>query len=311
VSAQNSEKPKSIISDILAKGIEILVLVDDPDLLFGEVARPVDIVGGLLLASTAISADASGKIKVCTLVKHHKYEQLSWEFEDFDKISQNVLTLSWQDAELDALLVERIRFREELPLSADTFECWSKAFEVKSQSGIAPIRKYLYPRLTNGPRDLITFCNLAMQASREKGKTLISKETLESVEGEYSKDCLKEVGREFNGPYHGIVSVIVKLFDHPVLRKGDKISRKAMEEALSDRYRAEEVQSEKKDKRWLAEAHGRLLLEILFKVGVVGFMSKRDPNLPVMSYSPGSIEDSFQNATEFFVHPAYRRSLGM
>jgi len=150
-----------------------------------------------------------------------------------------------------------------------------------------------------------------MQAAKERGENLISKEVLTSVEGEYSKDCLKEVGREFNGPYPGIVSVIVKLFDPPDLRKGHKISRKVMEVALSERYRAQELQSEKRDKRWLAEAHGRLLVEILFKVGVIGFMSKRNPNVPVMSYSPGSIEDSVQNATEFFVHPAYRKSLGM
>jgi hypothetical protein len=152
---------------------------------------------------------------------------------------------------------------------------------------------------------------MAMQAASERGKPLISKDIFDSVEAEYSKDCLKEVGREFNGPYPGIVSVVVKLFDHPEFRKGDRITRKVMEEVLSERYRSEEVQSEKKDKRWLAVLHGGLLPEILFKVGVIGFMSKRDPNLPVMSYSPGSIEDSFQNATEFFVHPAYRRSLGI
>jgi hypothetical protein len=54
-----------------------------------------------------------------------------------------------------------------------------------------------------------------------------------------------------------------------------------------------------------------LLLDILFKVGVIGFMSKRDPIVPVMSYSPGPIGDSFQNATEFFVHPVHRISFGV
>jgi hypothetical protein len=245
------------------------------------------------------------------LGKQHKYELLSWEFEDFDKISQNVLILSWQDAELEELIVERIRFREKLSRNTDTLTCWSKAFQAKTKSDVEEFKKYLYPRLTNGPRDLITFCNMAMRAAKERGLTLVTRDILGGVESEYSKDCLKEVEREFSGPYPGIVSIVMKLFDHQDLRKPGMISRVAIEKALSERYRDPELQNEKREKRWLAAAHGRLLLEILFRIGVIGFMSKRDAKMPVMSYSPGSIEDSFQDATEFFVHPAYRKSLGI
>jgi hypothetical protein len=322
-SAQNAQKLKDLVSGILKEGIEILVLVDDPDLLFGEVERPVDIVGGLLLAGVDITSmgrkhPLQGRnvakpsyIKICSLVKQHKYELLAWEFEDFDKIALNELPLKWTDTELDQLVVERIRFREGLPKSAGSLACWAKAFAVSTQKDADEFKTYLYPRLTNGPRDLITFCNMAKRAAIGTKKDLITLDTLLNVEGDYSKDCLQEVGREFNRPYPGIVSVVVKLFDHSVLKSSGKISKAAMADALSERYRSEEIQSEKKDKRWLAEAHGRLLVEILFKVGVIGFMSRRDPTLPVMSYSPGSVEDSLQNATAFFVHPAYRRALGI
>jgi hypothetical protein len=289
------------------------VLIDDPDLLFGEVKDLVNIIGGLLLASVNITSmsttEKEARIKVCTFLKQHKYDMLSRKFEDFDHISQNAFTLSWKSEELDELIVKRIRFREKLAPKVSALESWARAFEVETEAALNDLKGYLYPKLRNGPRDLITFCNLAMQAARARGNAHISKDVLIDVEGSYSEECLNEVEREFGDRYPSIVLVVRKLFEHPKLKTKGDIRRKALEDALSERYRDEELQSLKKDFPWLAGTTGRNLVEVLFKVGVIGFMSKQRSGVPVMSYSSASVDDSVHNATTFFVHPAYQQAL--
>jgi hypothetical protein len=297
------------ISEITGKGIEFLVLIDDPDLLFGDVAHLVPVVGGLLLAAVDLTSTI-GQLKICVFVKQHRWDQLDWNFEDFDQIRQNAVALSWTETELSRLIAERIWFRTG-KVDADDLATWRTVFAIESAAEFKAMSNYLFERLTNGPRDLIEFCNLARQAADDAGNARITQADITAVEPQYSKECLKEVQREYHQVYPDIAEVVQKIFEHADLRKSKKLARATLAKALSDRYRSDDIQDMKRDVKWLRDQTGAGLIEVLFKVGVIGFISSASTRHRVMSYSSRGVADSVDNADEFFVHPAYHRALGV
>jgi len=305
------EKLRNRVLEIAALGVEILVLIDDPDLLFGDTAAFVNIVGGLLHTVVDLTALPAKYMKVCAFVKQHKYDYLARKFEDFDHIRQNSLTLSWSDPELVNLIAERVRFREELGKKATAIACWSKAFAIGTQTELQGITDYVFPRLTNGPRDLIEFCNRAMLSADESGRERIEWQDFAAAEPAYSRDCLDEVEREYGDVYPEVADVIQKLFEHPKLRKSDTLTKTLLTEAMSEQYLSDDLQQMKKDIRWLREETGRSLVDVLFKVGIVGLVSSGPSKARLMSYSRRSIADSVASAKTLFVHPAYFSALGI
>jgi len=298
------------VGEITAKGVKFRVLIDDPDLLVGDVSQFLPTVGGLLTAAVDLPVLVpTPDVKVCVFVKQHKYDALSRTFEDFDHIRENAMSLTWSRAELIQMVAARVRYQEKLPAGANDLSCWSAAFAVSSEGELTKFADYLLPLLTNGPRDLITFCNLARRVAAQAQHAKITIEDFRAAEAEYSVDCLKEVEREYTDTYPAISVIVQKLFEHKDLRARATISRGVLEAALSERYRSPDIQELKRDVKWLASETGRGLVDVLFTVGVIGFLSKRSERL--MSYSSRAAGDSVASARTFFVHPAYGRALGL
>lgn len=302
------EKLRAKIDEMSNRGLEFLVLIDDPDLLFGDVTYLVPIVGGLLLGAVDLTSTLQ-RAKVCVFVKQHQWDILDWNFADFDQIRQNVSTLSWTAAELTRLISERIRFRTGKQDRGDA-SSWADAFESNGANECLEVQSYLFERLTNGPRDLIEFCNRARQATVDNGRSTITIGDIKAVEPAYSRECLKEVQREYSEVYREIATIVQKVFEHASLRRNSTLTRLTLTKALSERYRSSDIQDLKRDVQWLRDQTGAGLVEVLFKVGVIGFVSSVD-GTRLMSYSPRGIADSIDNAESFFVHPAYHRALGI
>ena len=135
----------------LTKELNILLVVDDPELVVGEGldeltpnnARRV----GALLSVLAIVHSLNARVIV--LLRENILQNTREHYTDFQHFDGQIEGLEWTSQDLIELLNRRITTR--------MGTTWDRVFTVTSKT----LEEKLFPYLVSGPRDLVTLSNLA------------------------------------------------------------------------------------------------------------------------------------------------------
>jgi hypothetical protein len=175
----------------------------------------VDRVTGLLLVVRQLTKEFAAiklPFKVVAFLRSDIYDAL--HFGDKNKLTEaNVSFLQWNDdleyhgCSLKELIDHRIR--EELQLGLDVSDPWSVAFDPQVMRGTQPKFKHITFRSHLRPRDVIKFCNCALDEAKKRlrsrsrggGPELITNDDIREARESYSQYMLAELDDEIAKSY--------------------------------------------------------------------------------------------------------------
>lgn len=170
----------------------------------------VDRVTGILLAVRSLAKtfrDASLKIYPIAFLRSDIFDSL--HFGDKNKlIERNVITLQWHDhmeksgASLKEMIDHRIARVLALPSSKNA-DAWDMAFDDRLMPGTQHKFAHITFRTYLRPRDVIKFCNCALDAAKERigtsgGSPLITNDDMHSARRAYSLYLKQELDDEIS-----------------------------------------------------------------------------------------------------------------
>lgn len=232
----------------------VFVLFDELDAGF-DAKNPdySDRLTGLLLAVRALTRDFQNErmpFRVVAFLRTDIFDDL--RFGDKNKLRDaNSVLLAWNEkleyegSSLKQLLDQRIR--EELELSARDRDPWAKAFDSEVMRGTQHKFHHMAARSYLRPRDLIKFCNAALDEAKrrirlgEQPGDRISNDDVTASRKVYSKYFLNELDDEIAAVEHewkDYLEVLRRIgamrFTGDAFRKAYAATKKRVEFALSE-----------------------------------------------------------------------------
>jgi len=310
VSKSDTANTRPLIDKLSSLGGKCLVMVDDPELLFGYSDQPpANLLGGLLLASVDLTTIYPDSIRIVVFLKLHVYRHMKRTFEDIDHLRHNFEMLKWVETDLEALLAARLI--KALALSPDKkvqFDPWLSLLRGAEATESAHIRSHVLERLVCGPRDLIWFSSqiLDMQARGYQGW-----EALLAAEANYSQDQLNQLELEYGRRgYEEISSVVSKLFSPDSGLPSTEMKAGDFEEFLRSRLHSSEIMKQRERHDWLEALTPKSLAQLLYEVGVLGYWLHSEERF-VMPYEISSETRGFLASPTWRLNPAFNHALGI
>lgn len=311
VSKKDLKDLMPLLTTLISKGAKCLVLIDDPELLFGySEDPPANLIGGLLFAAADLSVIAPKSLRVVVLLKLHIYHQIKRRtFEDIDHLRHNFEMLKWTEDRLEELL--RLRIQKGLSNSKNGSEItnpWMYLAGGSSKTNAKKLRSHILDRLICGPRDLIWFASLILDSQSASGA---AGDVVEAAERKYSLDQLDQVELQYgNRGFRDVSKVLSKLFDPAVNEVPLEMSASEFEDFFRDRLSAEELKKQREKHDWLEAQTPRTLSELLFDMGVLGFWSTLQSKF-LLPYDAASDRQGFAASKKWRINPAFYMGLGL
>ena len=172
------------------------------------------------------------------------------QFNDKNKISQDIEYLDWDDKSL----VEIVNARISRSLGVQRSKAWDYVFSNKEMRQRASIRSYLLKRTMNRPRDMVAFATFCRDAAVKAGHRMVETSDVYDAEKRYTTHIYNELCDEMHKQvphYPNLFQMLNKL----------GYSRFRMSEWL---------EATRKVKPGGSEDAARAYLRTLFDFGVVG-----------------------------------------
>jgi len=306
VSKSDMNSVVHIVNMMIEKGAKCLLLVDDPELLFGlsENPPPAPLIGGLLTAASNLTFKFSGSIKVVVFLKLHVYHRLKRTFVEIDHLRQDFTMLRWAEEDLENLI--RMRLEKTMDGQQATADPWQLLLQEDEGSDSDRLRDHVLDRLVSGPRDLIWFASLILQM-RNRGYR--GWDAVESAEASYSSDQLEQLELQYGTRgYEGISNVVQKLFDVDSLTGEVRMNAREFDSFLKDRLLDEPLMRQRAEHDWLEALVSRTLAVLLFECGVLQYWSPGEHRY-VRPYEVNSDREGFLASERWRLNPAFNRAL--
>ena len=179
--------------------VQYYVCFDELDLTFQpEEVEYQQQVAGLLHAARNVFLEARKRNKPIRPVVFLRDDIFAaFDFEDKNKIEDDLLRLHWEDETAPVTLKTMMesRFREVLGTDARPDVAWSDVFDSNELTrGQKPKYDYIRDRTLSRPRDVIKFCNEALASFKQdpNAQDLIQNEHVYAAKGAFSKYFLGE-----------------------------------------------------------------------------------------------------------------------
>jgi hypothetical protein len=248
---------------------------------------------GLILAARELTREARSlgkELHIVVFLRSDIYTRL--RFEDKNKISPDVISLNWDDENLKSMIDRRVE--------VSTGEHWEEIVtRDRMRRQMRPF-DYIVKRTMLRPRDLICFCNCALDEARRSGHSRIEGEDIYQGERSYSDHIKREFQDETRGDYED-EEYIDKLFD--VLRAihVEKFDRGAFVEVY-EQHRAEGMPEDPIE-----------VLEYLIELSILGVykIGGRGGGSQVLYRYKLPPEAAIEPEGELVVHPSLKHSLDL
>lgn len=299
----------SILDDALGR-LKVIVLVDELDKGWDASEDAKGFVAGLFSAAMAINAKHSN-LRVLISLRRELYENIPELYEDYQKISDTVETISWNEDSLLELAARRIE-RWNSEISYVSFqERWNRVFSEKLTYRSTGSFNYVIDRTLFRPRELVQFANGIAGEARQHGRHLpLDYDSIAGAEGRYSEARLGDIAAEYKHQYPGLIHLFETFRG---LRFN--MSKNEFQKHLLGVACGEYTLSKDTDK-WAKDADPDQLVKILWEVGfikaqVVGGVKaqRRSGSDWLGSYQISGI--NIVNMAQYQVHPMFRSFLGM
>ncbi len=250
---------------------KVWILIDDVDVVFeGENKEDIQsFLGGLIISVKDINLDDfSPSIWVNLFLRSEIYEELRRNIPDLDKVCQYEWNISWNKSNLRQFLVTRLRWVLGVDKSQEDWKVISQLFEVSNKDDAESILDYIITRSINGPRDILMFIDGARKEAIRQRHTLIARDDLCKNEYEYGHNKILQLNANNKLSYPDLDLVIDRLF-----RNGKSTYSGVELESLIETNILTDPKSFS-GHQWLLTRTRYGLLEILYKVGVIGVLDE-------------------------------------
>lgn len=242
------------------ENLTFFVVADDLDKHWRpDTPQSIELLLGLIAEADRLQRIFEGQIKVVLFLREDIYDVLAQHDEDLPK--RNLLRMAWTTTNLKHLVAERMAITagEDNDNDDDT---WLAVFppKVKGESAADYILSHALPR----PRDVLDFCQKAIDQAQRNGHDTVSEEDVLDAEFDFSESLFRSVTLEFRTLYPMLDEVLIEFAGaQEILSWVDferiaKAAIKKNKKAMSSWYGAQELSP-------------YYLASVLFKTGVIGF----------------------------------------
>jgi hypothetical protein len=192
-----NQEIKSRILSILPNDKDYYILFDQLDLGWDGKEETKRLLIGLILAARDIVREAElskKQIHIVVFLRSDIYEGL--RFEDKNKLSPDVVNITWDDDRLGELITKRI--------DVSSGGNWENVFSDTPMRNRQQQLNYIAKRTMLRPRDMIQFCTDALNESKENNKAQIDNNCIYAAERPYSEYIRKEIQDETKSLEHDI-----------------------------------------------------------------------------------------------------------
>ncbi|QDU25806.1 hypothetical protein ETAA8_08780 [Anatilimnocola aggregata] len=217
---------------------------------------------------------------------------------EFTRLETAVVSLDWTE-ELLVEMVER-RLKVAVNTAPPTGQAWDAFFE--QIDGVSSSR-YVLNYCQHRPRDILVFCNEAVQEAQSHRRSKVTKADLEVARRKFSLNRLKEVGDEYSENYPQLALVLGRF--HGL---GNSFTIPALTEFIQKILVEPEIQ--KHCGEWV-NAHSQpfRFATLLYNIGFAGISNKGVVTYRTYEASPDA--PSIDGGANVIIHPCYVPALDL
>jgi len=305
------EEISSLVADLneVCGRRRAVVLVDELDKGWDASEDAVAFVAGLFQSAVAIN-QRTPNIRVLLSLRKELYDNIPALYEDAQKVRDIIETITWDEPSLRAMIGLRLRHALGNP-DVTPEAAWSTIFAEVLEYRKSKSFNYVIDRTLYRPRELIQFCNEAIQQAVENGNSApLNYEVLSQAEHSYSEERVKDIAAEYRFQYPGLGSVFETFRGLPYNLDREQLELHCLGIATSEHKVDDDALF------WINNLDPDRIIEILWRVGFVraravgGFKGRRRSGSEYL----GSHQISNLNLlgiSRFHVHPMFRSFLGL
>ena len=296
-SLRNYDLNRKLKEFAVKERITFFVVADDLDKHWDtNTPQSIDLLVGLLAEIGRMQKFFGPHLRVAMFLREDIFNTLAKHDEDLPK--RDFLRMKWTESNLRHLVA--VRLAKKVGDMSDE-EVWSVVFPEKVNNIEAS--KYILTRSLPRPRDVLDFCQKAIDQAQINEHTHVTEQDILDGEKQFSDTLFFSVSSEFKVQYPDLDEVLFEFVEFP-----EKVTWDAFNTFASRLVR------EKREvmKNWLG---GRIitpyfLAEVLFNVGFIGV--SRDYESSVYFYSGESFAGVWGltfSEPIIHIHPAFKRFL--
>ena len=281
------------------EGITYFIVADDLDKHWRPNTRQsIELLLGLIAEVARMQRYYQTDLKIVLFLREDIYDVLTKYDEDLPK--RDFLRIEWTHSNLKHLVAERLASRADQG-NDDDEETW-RAISPEPVNGMFA-EDYILTRSLPRPRDVLNFCQRAIDQAQRNGHTYVNAQDILDGERSFSEALFYSVSSEFKGIYPELEDVLVEF-----LGVAEKLSWEEFEEASGAAIRNKGAIIV----NWIGgeDLTVYFLAEVLFKIGLIGF--SREWTSTVHFCNGRSISETWRLVSSrptVHIHPAFTQIL--
>jgi hypothetical protein len=253
----------------------------------------------LMHACVDITANSSF-LRTHLFLRENIFERVRSLDNEFARIETAVVPMDWTRIQLLEMIERRLNkpFISKFPLGGPTWDCFFEDGNISAQE--------IFDSCQERPRDVLTYCELALQSARTRKHTKITIQDIKEARKQFSESRLKDLGDEYSENYPHI-QIILKLF----YGLGNEFTIDGIESFIQKILVNNEVKTF--CHKWVYKFTApELFIDLLYSIGFWGIRDKSG-NIHYRSQGPKSstINTATDRATQVVIHPSYLEALNL
>jgi hypothetical protein len=279
------------------------VLVDAIDESWDGSELAVVYLAAMMHACLEINSQNRG-MRVLMFLRENIFERVRVMDTEFSRLETCVVGLDWSAEQLLETVERRLnsQLTAKYQLGGQT---WDLFFEGKEKS-----RQAVFDYCQNRPRDILTYCALALESAQAHRRESIMLEDLHDARRRFSDSRLKDLGDEYQENYPQISMVLSRFYG-----LGRRWTLSGIDEFL--RRLLDDSEIARACSKWLYRyTSPEQFVRLLYEIGFFGFVILRrgggDPRISYRSLGPRSTTPPpIDNKIDIAVHPSYWDALDL
>ena len=241
------------------EGISFYIVADDLDKHWRpRTQQSIEMLTGLMDEADHLQRFFGDQLKVVMFLREDIFDVLAQADEDLPK--RSFWRMEWTVPNLRHLVAARLAMGTDNE-DEDDDTIWSAVFP-DTVDGIKS-SEYILSRVLPRPRDVLGFCQAAIDQAQRNGHPAVSAQDIFDGERAFANAFGRSLAAEFRGLYPSLEEVLIEFAGVPVVMQWNEFQRYADETIR----RQESILRE-----WVGnkELSARSVADVLFQVGVIG-----------------------------------------
>lgn len=246
------------------KGKRVFVLIDDTDFFLDAFNLRYDFISGLIAAAEGLAEEFKSLTNFVILISLRSdiFNEVAKSYHRISNLREAIAHIRWGKEELKSLIAQRIR--KPYNLECDDDAAWNALFDPSMGAEKTITFGYILERSFYRPRDIIQFCNLALEDAQSERNITITERNIQSAEKDYSENKYQDVSAEYKHKYgENLSDLLLEPF------KNTKVELTAFE--LGNIVISRIINAARPKPDWITPETGKEeIIELMYKLGFLG-----------------------------------------